>query len=58
MAKLVRYEFTGNWIWFWFYCVSVIGIPLGLLYLINGTLRIEQDVEDPEVLVAALRGRS
>ena len=48
MAKIIRYEFMGSWVWFWLMCISVAGIPLAILYLVDGTVRVEQDIEDPE----------
>lgn len=47
----------GSWILFWALCISVIGIPLALLYLVNGTLRIEEEVPDPERFVAQFRAK-
>jgi hypothetical protein len=55
MATISRYEFMGNWLYFWFLCITVIGIPLALLYLINGTIRVAQEVDDGERVVSALR---
>jgi hypothetical protein len=55
MSKIVRYEFMGNWIYFWLACITVVGIPLAVLYLINGTVRVEDDVEDAEAVISALR---
>lgn len=55
MAKVARWEFLGNWLLFWAYAVTVIGIPIALLYLINGTIRIEEEVDDPERLLEMLR---
>ncbi len=57
MSKIVRYEFMGNWILFWLLCITGIGIPVAILYLVNGTIRIEDEVADPEAFVAAYRGR-
>jgi hypothetical protein len=48
MSKIVRYRFMGNWWWFWLACISIVGIPLALLYLWTGTIRLETDVENPE----------
>jgi hypothetical protein len=55
MSKVVRHEFVGSWIWFWFLCVTVVLIPIGVLYLIDGTLRSETEMEDPEAFIAAYR---
>jgi hypothetical protein len=55
MAKITRYEFMGSWVFFWFTCITIIGIPIALLYLINGTIRIEEHVDDGERLASILR---
>jgi hypothetical protein len=54
MSKIVRYEFEGSWILFQLLCVTLIGIPYAVLYLLNGTVRIETEVDDPERLVQQL----
>jgi hypothetical protein len=55
MSKIVRYEFMGSWLLFWFLCITGIGIPVAFLYLLNGTLRIEDEMTDPEQFVSAFR---
>jgi len=55
MSKIVRYEFMGSWLYFWLHCISGIGIPVAILYLLNGTLRIEDEMTDPEQFVSAFR---
>jgi hypothetical protein len=55
MPKVVRYEFMGSWMLFWLLGISVIGIPLAVLYLVNGTIRIEDELDDPEQFVADFR---
>jgi hypothetical protein len=55
MGKIIRYEFLGNWLVFWGLSISVIGIPLALLYLLSGTVRIEHEMDDPERFVAQFR---
>ncbi len=57
MPKIVRYEFMGSWFYFWLLSITVIGIPLALLYLLSGTLRIESAMEDPERFVEQFRLR-
>lgn len=54
-SRIVRYEFLGSWLLFWLYCVTGIGLPLGLLYLLSGTIRIEEELEDPSRFVAEFR---
>ncbi len=55
MSKIVRYEYMGSWFYFWLCCITVIGIPLAILTLINGTVRVEDEMEDPEAFLAAFR---
>jgi len=57
MSKLVRYEFMGSWLLFWALAITVIGIPLAILYLISGLLRIEHEMADPERFIAEFRAR-
>ncbi len=57
MSRMIRHEFAGSWLWFWLLCVSVIGLPLALLYLINGTVRIEDELDDAEQVMASVRSR-
>ena len=55
MSRIVRHEFMGSWLMFWLLAISIIGLPLAVLYLIDGTVRIESDVEDAEAFVSAFR---
>ncbi len=55
MSKIVRYEFMGNWFLFWLLCITGVGIPFAILYLLNGTLRIDDEMADPEQFVADFR---
>jgi hypothetical protein len=36
MSKIVRYQFLGNRYWFWLLCVTVVGLPVAVLYLSVG----------------------
>lgn len=54
MSKIVRYRFMGSWWRFWLLCVSVIGLPLAVLYLLTGTIRMDTDVDNPEQLAEDL----
>ncbi|NIM49277.1 MAG: hypothetical protein GTN78_19860 [Gemmatimonadales bacterium] len=47
MAKIVRHEFMGSAIIFYLLCLSVIGIPAAVLYMLAGTVTVEEDIEDP-----------
>ena len=55
MSRIVRYEFMGSWLRFWILCITVIGIPCAVLYLLDGTLRVETEMADPEQFVSAFR---
>ena len=55
MATISRYEFMGSWLFFWLLCISGVGLPLAFLYLLNGTIRIEERVDDGERLMSVLR---
>ncbi len=55
MSKIVRYEFMGSWLYFWFCCVTIIGIPIALLYLLNGAVRVEDEMADPEAFLSKYR---
>ncbi len=57
MSKIVRHEFMGSWLLFWLQCVTIILIPFAILYLLNGTLRIEDEIADPEEFVSAFRAK-
>ncbi len=55
MSKIVHYQFMGSWLVFWFFCITGIGIPIALLYLINGTIRTDSEVDDPEQFIVDFR---
>jgi len=55
MAKIVRYEFMGNWLVFWLLCVFFLLIPLAFLYWATNVLRIEEDLDEPERFVEEFR---
>jgi hypothetical protein len=35
VSKVIRYEFMGSWLLFWLFCITVILIPVAILYLPN-----------------------
>lgn len=55
MSKVVRYEFMGSWLIFWLLFISGVGLPFALLYLVDGTLRLDTEVDDPEKYVETYR---
>lgn len=56
MDKITRRIFVGNWIVFWLLCITILGIPVAILYLLNGTVTIEQQVEDAGQVMDEYRG--
>ncbi len=57
MSRIIRHEFVGSWLLFWLLCITVIGLPLAVLYLVNGTVRIESEFDDAEQVMANVRSR-
>ena len=57
MDKIVRRQFLGNWVFFWLLCVTILGIPIAILYLIDGMVTIEQQVEDASAVMEIYRKR-
>ena len=55
ISKIVRYQFLGNYYWFWLLCVTVVGLPVPILYLLHGTIRIEEELDDPERFIEQFR---
>lgn len=55
MSKIVRYEFMGNYLVFWLLFFSGVLMPFAILYLINGTVRIETEIDDPESFIEKFR---
>lgn len=47
MSKIIRHEFMGNAVVFYLLCLSIVGIPLAVLYLVNGTVTVEEDIQNP-----------
>jgi hypothetical protein len=47
----------GNPIIFCILCLSVIGLPVAFIYLLNGTLTIVTEVDEPEEFVKQYRNR-
>jgi cytosine/uracil/thiamine/allantoin permease len=53
MAKIVRHEFLGNWIYL---CVLLILLlPIGVVYWMTRSIRIEEEMESPEEFVEQFR---
>jgi hypothetical protein len=57
MDKIVRREFTGNWLLFWVLCLTGVGIPLALLYLLTGIVEVHSESPDAEAAIEKIRTR-
>jgi len=55
MSKIVRREFIGNKLLFWLLAILGITLPFAIIYLLEATVTIEDDMEDPEKFMDALR---
>jgi hypothetical protein len=55
MSKIVRYQFVGSWFMFWLLFITGIGLPIAFLYFLNGTVRTETEMENPEEFLATFR---
>jgi hypothetical protein len=55
MSKIVRFEFLGKRWLFWLLFVTGIGIPYALLYLLEGTVRVDEKMENPSEFLEAFR---
>ena len=57
MEKIVRIQFMGNWIIFWLLCISIVGVPMAILYFVNSSMKIDSEVPDAEEFVKQFRSR-
>jgi hypothetical protein len=55
MARIVRHEFLGSTLGFWLLCMTGIGIPLAVVYLLCMTVRIEEDIDNPAEFIEKFR---
>ena len=51
MDKITRREFKGNWLCVLLLCLTGIGIPVAVLYVIENTIDIEYEVDDAEAFL-------
>jgi hypothetical protein len=54
-SRIVRWEFLGNWWFFWLLSVTVIGLPLAVLYLLSGVVQVEEELPDANRFIAEFR---
>jgi hypothetical protein len=58
MGKVVYREFLGSRLVFLVLCLTGIGIPIAVIYLIEGFVTVEEEVADPTGFIQAYRRRS
>ena len=55
MGKITRYEFIGNrWLFYLFFLLGIT-IPIAIIYLINSTVAVEEEIENPTEFLEAFR---
>jgi hypothetical protein len=55
MATIVRREFVGSHLYSLFLCLPIITLPYAVIYLIEGTVTIEEQIDRPETFLDAFR---
>lgn len=55
VGKIVRHEFLGSRLYFWLLCVTGIGLPLAVLYLLHTTVGVEEELEDPTAFLESFK---
>ena len=59
MGKIIRHEFLGSRAVFFLLCITGIGIPLAVIYLIEWFVTVEEEIADPTAFIETFRaGRS
>jgi hypothetical protein len=53
--KIIRREFLGSWVLFLLLCLSILGIPVAILYYKQGMVLIEETIENPSAVLEAYR---
>ena len=57
MGKIIYREFLGNRLVFFLLCLSGIGLPIAVIYLLECTVTVEENVESPSAHLASLCGK-
>jgi len=55
MGKIVWHEFVGSWAIFVLLCLTIIGIPVAVLYLIEHIVTVEEKMEKPSEFLENFR---
>ena len=55
MNKIVRRQFLGSWVLFFALCISILGIPIAILYYKESMIVVEEELENPSAFLDAYR---
>jgi hypothetical protein len=55
MGQIVRYEFLGSFPLFFVLCITGIGVPLAVVYLLQNTVGVVETLDDPARFVREYR---
>jgi hypothetical protein len=53
MNKVIWRQFLGNWVLFWALCISILGIPIAILYYKQGMVIVEEELGNPIAFMEA-----
>jgi hypothetical protein len=53
MSKIIRRQFLGSWVLFLVLCLSILGIPVAILYYKESMITVEEQLEDPSAFLDA-----
>ena len=57
MNRIIRRQFLGSWILFFALCISILGIPIAILYYKEWMITVEEELENPSAFLDAYRAR-
>ena len=55
MNKIIRRQFLGSWVLFLVLCLSILGIPVAILYYKESMVIVEEELENPSAFLDAYR---
>jgi hypothetical protein len=55
MGRIVRRGFVGSKFIFWLLCVLGITLPIAIVYLIDNTVTVEEEMANPTLFLENLR---
>ena len=55
MNKVIRRQFLGSWVLFFVLCISILGIPIAILYYKEQMVTVEEELENPSAFLDAYR---